>query len=215
MSSEKVRGIIIRENISGEADKFLTIFTKDRGKISVFAKGARNTKSKFLASSSLFTYADFIIRTATKTPTLISADVIESFYNIRNDLLAAAYASYFTEFIDKTIIENVVDNNALLLLLKALQRMSKESSEPRIIGLVFQIRLLDILGYKPDGKILSSLSETSRSAAEYMLSSPLSTVFNIKINTEYIAELEYFIEKYIEYYINISFKSYKIIKTLI
>ena len=93
MSSEKIRGIIIRENFSGESDKFLTIFAKDKGKISVFAKGARNTRSKFLASSSLFTYGDFIIRTVTKTPTLLTADVIESFYNIRNDFATAVYAS--------------------------------------------------------------------------------------------------------------------------
>ena len=104
MSSEKIRGIIIRENFSGESDKFLTIFAKDKGKISVFAKGARNTRSKFLASSSLFTYGDFIIRTVTKTPTLITADVIESFYNIRNDFATAVYASCFAEFIDKALI---------------------------------------------------------------------------------------------------------------
>ena len=217
MSSEKIRGIIIRENFSGESDKFLTIFAKDIGKISVFARGARNTKSKFLASSSLFTYADFIIRTATKTPTLISADVIESFYNLRSDLSSASFASYFAEFIDKSIIDNVVDNNALLLLLKSLQKLSHNNSNTRYIGCVFQLRLLDILGYRPDTNELKQypLSETSVSAIGYILSQNINTAFSVILNKNYIAEIEFFLEKYIAYHIDIKFNSYKIIKNLL
>ena len=215
MSSEKIRGIIIRENFSGESDKFLTIFAKDKGKISVFAKGARNTRSKFLASSSLFTYGDFIIRTVTKTPTLLTADVIERFYNIRNDFATAVYASCFAEFIDKALIEKVPDNNALLLLLKSLQKLSKENAEPRLTGCIFHLRFLDILGYRPDDEILSSLSATGYSAALYILSSPLNKAFNISLDTVYISELETFIEKYIDYHMDIKLKSYKIIKDLL
>lgn len=215
MSSEKIRGIIIRENFSGESDKFLTIFAKDKGKISVFAKGARNTRSKFLASSSLFTYGDFIIRTVTKTPALLTADVIESFYNIRNDFATAVYASCFAEFIDKALIEKVPDNNALLLLLKSLQKLSKENAEPRLTGCIFHLRFLDILGYRPDDEILSSLSATGYSAALYILSSPLNKAFNISLDTVYISELETFIEKYIDYHMDIKLKSYKIIKDLL
>lgn len=217
MSSEKIRGIIIRENFSGESDKFLTIFAKDIGKISVFARGARNTKSKFLASSSLFTYADFIIRTASKTPTLISADVIESFYNLRNDLSSAAFASYFAEFIDKSIIDNVADNNALLLLLKSLQKLSYIKSDTRYIGCVFQLRLLDILGYRPDTEEFKqySLSQTSVSAIEYILSQNINTAFSVLLDINYIREIEFFLEKYISYHIDIRFNSYKIIKNLL
>lgn len=217
MSSEKIRGIIIRENFSGEADKFLTVFAKDKGKISVFAKGARNTKSKFLAASSLFTYADFIIRTVTKTPTLLSADVIESFYNIRTDLSATAYASYFAEFIDKAVIDNVADNNALLLLLKSLQKLSKNNSNTRLTGLIFQLRFLDILGYRPNIEEIKSysLSQTSLYAMEYILSAALNSAFSVNIDIQYIKELETFLEKYIEYHIDIKLNSYKLIKNLV
>lgn len=217
MSSEKIRGIIIRENFSGEADKFLTVFAKDVGKISVYAKGARNTKSKFLAASSLFTYADFMVRTATKTPTLLSADVIENFYNIRMDLSSAAYASYFVEFIDKAVIDNVADNNSLLLLLKSLQKLSKINSNKRLIGCIFQLRLLDLLGYRPDEIEIKpySLNQTSIYAMKYILSSDLNSAFSVNIDIEYIKELETFLEKYIEYHIDIKFNSYKLIKNLV
>lgn len=217
MSSEKIRGIIIRENFSGEADKFLTVFAKDKGKISVFARGARNTKSKFLAASSLFTYGDFMIRTATKTPALLSADVIESFYNIRTDLSSTAYASYFAEFIDKAVIDNVADNNALLLLLKSLQKLSKNNNNTRLTGLIFQLRFLDILGYRPNIDEIKpySLNQTSVYAMEYILNADLNTAFSVNLDIEYIKELELFIEKYIEYHIDIKLNSYKLIKKLL
>ena len=195
----------------------MTVFAKDIGKISVFAKGARNTKSKFLAASSLFTYGDFIIRTTTKTPTLLSADVIESFYNIRMDLSSAAYASYFAEFIDKAVIENVADNNTLLLLLKSLQKLSKNNSNTRLTGLIFQLRFLDILGYKPNMEEIKpySLSKTSIYAMEFILNANLNTAFSVNLDIEYIKELEDFVEKYIEYYIDIKSNSYKLIKNLV
>lgn len=215
MSSEKIRGVIIRENFSGESDKFLTIFAKDKGKISVFAKGARNTKSKFLASSALFTYGDYIIRTASKTPTLITADVINNFYNIRNSLDRVAFASFFTEFTDKMFIDNVADNNALLLLIKSLQRLSKGAPSPRLTACIFQLRLLDILGYRPDEKALLNLSPTLRYAVPYILDLPLNKVFNITLNDDYLPELENFIEKYIRFHINVKLNSYKIIKKLV
>lgn len=212
MDPKKIRGVVIHENFSGESDKFLTIFAKDTGKISVFAKGARNTKSKFLAASALFTYGDYIIRTATKTPTLITADVIDNFYNIRNTYEATAFASFFTEFIDKMLIDNIPDNDALLLLIKALNRLSKGTPSPRLTSCIFQLRFLDIQGYRPDEKALSYLSETLRAASLYMLDLPLNKVFNINLDNVYISELEAFLEKYIDFYVDIRLNSYKIIK---
>lgn len=217
MSTEKIRGLIIKETFSGEADKYLTIFAKDKGKISVFAKGARNTKSKFLAASSIFTYADFIIRTATKTPTLISADIIETFYNLRTCLAATAYGSYMAELLDKAFIDNVADNDALQLALKTLQWLSKGDDFAREKGCIFQLRLLEILGYRPDEQLLGefSLSKDAKNIINYILTSDLNSAFRLNINTTALQELEVFIEKYMEYHTDIRAKSYKLIKTMV
>lgn len=217
MNSDKIRGIIIRENFSGDADKYLIVFAKDIGKLSIFAKGARNTKSKFLASSAVFTYADFIVNPSTKTPRLISADVIENFYNIRTDLDTTAYASFFVEFIDKALIENVPENDALLLLLKALQKLTKPNCNARLIGCIFQLRLLNILGYSPNNEtfVEYSISETAIYALIYILSADLNSSFNVNIDTEFLAEIEAFLEKFINFNLGLTFKSYKIIKNLV
>jgi DNA repair protein RecO len=48
MIVSSIRGVVIKENFSGDSDKYIVIFAKNIGKISVFAKGARKLKSKFL-----------------------------------------------------------------------------------------------------------------------------------------------------------------------
>ena len=62
MTISTIRGIVIKETFSGDSDKYIIIFAKDIGKVSVFAKGARKLKSKFLAGTALFTYGDFIVK---------------------------------------------------------------------------------------------------------------------------------------------------------
>ena len=41
MIVSSIRGVVIKENFSGDSDKYIVIFAKNIGKISVFAKGAR------------------------------------------------------------------------------------------------------------------------------------------------------------------------------
>ena len=216
MAAEKIRGLIIRENFSGEADKFITVFAKDIGKISVFCKGARNTKSKFLSSTALFTYGDFIIRTATKTPTLLSADVIDSFYALRTDFEKAAYASYFIEFIDKSFLENVADNNVLLLSVRTLKKMCSDNCGTRLTACIYLLKLMEYMGYQPDmeDSALSSLSPAVKYAIGYVQQSDIKSIFSFDLENKYIEELESFLYDYIDYHTEIKLKSSKIIKNL-
>lgn len=216
MAAEKIRGLIIRENFSGEADKFITVFAKDIGKISVFCKGARNTKSKFLSSTALFTYGDYIIRTATKTPTLMSADVIDSFYALRTDYEKAVYASYFIELIDKSFLENVADNNVLLLSIRTLKKMCAHNCCTRLTACIYLLKLMEYMGYQPDmeDSAVSSLSKAVRYTIEYVQRSDIKNIFSFELEDKYIRELEEFLYAYIDYHTELKLKSSKIIKDL-
>ena len=97
MIVSSIRGVVIKENFSGDSDKYIVIFAKNIGKISVFAKGARKLKSKFLAGTALFTYGDFIVKESRGKYYLDSVDIIENFYGLRNDIFTLAYGTYFLE----------------------------------------------------------------------------------------------------------------------
>ncbi len=216
MTAEKIRGLIIRENFSGEADKFITVFAKGTGKISVFCKGARNTKSRFLSSTALFTYGDFIIRTATKTPTLMSADVIDSFYALRTDYEKTVYASYFIEFIDKSFLENVADDNVLLLSIRTLKKMCSPGCNTKLTACIFLLKLMGYMGYQPnmeDSDVLS-LGDAVKYAIAYVQNADIKDIFSFELEDKYIYELEKFLYGYIDYHTEIKLKSSKIIKNL-
>ena len=56
-----VMGMIIKSEPSKEYDRRLVILTKDRGKITVFAKGARRQNNRFLATTTPFCFCDFVL----------------------------------------------------------------------------------------------------------------------------------------------------------
>lgn len=240
MSVAKIRGIIIREIKSGEADKFITILCKDIGKITVFAKGACNTKSKFLAGTALFTYGDFIIRTASKTPTLNSVDIIESFSNITSDLDRYYCGVYILEFALKALPDVTDNNNYIMLLIKALQKINSGNYSSILIVRIFEIKMLIYLGYSPYNESCSNcgaempsyislnglvchncidslsikISDTAIYTLKYIYESNLDNLFQFKISQSIFNEISNISEKYISYYLECKFNSYDYIKNL-
>ena len=82
-----INGVVIGEKPYGETSKILNIITKENGVIGVIAKGAKRLKSPLRSVSEIFTYACFQISyKEDKLSTLISADIIDSFSNIKKEI---------------------------------------------------------------------------------------------------------------------------------
>ncbi|MCL2593316.1 MAG: DNA repair protein RecO [Defluviitaleaceae bacterium] len=149
MAIEKVRGIVINEYKSKESDKVLILFTKEMGKISAYAKGARKPKSKY-AIAQLFTYADFVLFASKDFHSVTQIDIIENFNKIRNDYELICYSNYFLEIIDKTSFENSLEEDILLLLLKVLSALNSGKYKSDFIRAVFELKFASISGYEPE-----------------------------------------------------------------
>ena len=52
-------GIVIREQMTGEQDRLITILTRENGIIKGFVNGGRNPKNKNVAATGLLCYSDF------------------------------------------------------------------------------------------------------------------------------------------------------------
>jgi DNA repair protein RecO (recombination protein O) len=150
MESFKARGIVLRERASGESDKYVVLLLKGIGKLTVLAKGARKPRSKFLAGTQPFTYADFVIYDGGKFNAMSQIDIIESFYGLRDDYDKLCYANYFLELYDKVLIPGEECDDLLLLLLKALSVLAKDKVPLELAVCAFDLKFLQFSGYGPE-----------------------------------------------------------------
>ena len=149
MKTIKARAIVLREHEAGESDKRLVLLCKEHGRIMAYARGARKPSSKFMAAAQLFTYADFVLAQGSGFYSLAQAEVIESFYPLRQDYdrLMAAYS--LVEMCEKTLWDNIPCDELLLLILKSLSHLSRGKLPPEQITCVFLFRFLAFHGTQP------------------------------------------------------------------
>ncbi len=143
-----LRGVILQETEVGDGNKILTIFAKDYGKVTVKANGAKKATSKFLAGTQQFTYCDYVVTKQNNFYFLNSAEIIRSFYTITEDYDALCCALVCIEIINKNVVEHYEANDELLLLIYALNTLSKKAN-PRLVLAMFVMKFMQIIGLEP------------------------------------------------------------------
>ena len=106
MSSFKTKGIIIKRSNYSEADRILTIFTENLGKIRVNAKGVRKIKSRLAGSLELFCLTSFVIIEGRNLDIVTGAVIEKCFFDLRNNYPKTQKAFYLGELTDKLTEEN-------------------------------------------------------------------------------------------------------------
>ena len=149
MAFLKTRGIVIKEVSTGEADKIITIFSRNRGRISALAKGGKRSKSKLSAGSQFMCYGEYVLYSGKDMYMVNSCEVLEPFYEIRNDMVKLTYAAHFMDIVQEIIQENQPSPKLLQLLLNSLYMLSKTGKPPELISRVFEFRALSTAGYAP------------------------------------------------------------------
>jgi len=150
MKTFKTRGLILREYEAGESDKRLVILCKGHGRLLVYARGARNPKSKFLASSQLLTYGDFVLADGRQFFSMAQAQAIENFYPIRQDYDLLCHAAYILEICEKAVPERSPCDELLQLALKTLQHISIQDIPAKQAVIVFLFRFILFYGLNPE-----------------------------------------------------------------
>ena len=93
----KLTGIVLKTVPIGEYDRRVVILTKERGKISAFAKGARKPNSALVGVTSPFSFGEFTVYEGRTSYTLMSASISNYFQELRLDVEGAYYGFYFLE----------------------------------------------------------------------------------------------------------------------
>ncbi|MFP3124578.1 DNA repair protein RecO [Ectobacillus funiculus] len=145
---QKIEGIVIRTTDYGETNKIITIFSRELGKIGVVARGAKKPKSRLAAISQPFTHGYFLIQIGSGLGTVQQGEILSTMRDLREDLIVTAYASFVIELTDKAT-EDKQPNAFLFELLYQTLHYLDEGVDPEILALIYQTKMLPVLGLYP------------------------------------------------------------------
>jgi DNA repair protein RecO (recombination protein O) len=148
----KTIGLVINEIETGEADRIITIFTKNDGKLSAVARNSKKSGNRISSGTQLLCYGEFVLFKGKELHNVSSCEIIYSFYELRNDIIKLTYVSHLLEVVNDVVQENQNYFRVLRLLLNALYLLSDSNKDPELIVRIFEIRLMRYLGYSPEMK---------------------------------------------------------------
>lgn len=146
----KVESIVLKQSDFSEADKIVTIYSKQLGKISCVAKGIKRSKSKLRGSVLPFTHSSLMLYKGKSLYTITGADIIKSFITLRKDILLLSYATYCLELLDSFTIEEEPNLQIFILVVTTFHLL--QIIDPWVALKYFEIRLLRFSGYRPETK---------------------------------------------------------------
>lgn len=129
-----------------EYDKRIELLTKERGRISAFAQGARKQNSALSACTIPFTFGEFQLYEGRSSYNLQSAVISNYFGEIAQDYDALCYASYFAEVAQYLSRENIEAGNELNLIYITLKAIIAGKVPLKLIKIIYEMRYLALEG---------------------------------------------------------------------
>lgn len=145
----KTQGLVLRETNYKEADKILTVLTREGGKRTVKARGCRRKNSPLAASAQLLAWSDMTLFEYRDRLILNEAEALELFWGVRADVEKLALASYFAEVTEATAQEGEAAPELLSLLLNSLYALDTLKKPRALVKAAFELKLLCLTGYAP------------------------------------------------------------------
>ena len=146
---EVFHGLVLRETLSKEADKILTVLTAEKGKLTVIARGARRKNSRIAAAAELYVYSEMTAYESHGYMMLTEASTVELFQGLRADMEALALANYFAELTEALAGEGEDCSLLLQHLLNAFYALGELKKEPTQVKAAFEMRLMTLAGFAP------------------------------------------------------------------
>jgi len=147
--SLKAEALILQHNDWGEADRMLRIFSREQGKLRVLAKGVRRIRSRKAGHLEPLTQVSLLLARGTGMWIITQVETVNAHLPIRAKLLLTGYACYLVELIDRFSVEEEENRPLYNLLIQSLERLESQA-DPFLVVRYFEVRLLDLLGYRPE-----------------------------------------------------------------
>jgi DNA repair protein RecO (recombination protein O) len=141
--------IVLRQRKLGDADKIITLYTANLGKIDAVAKGVRKARARLAGHVEPLTHANFQLARGKSLDIVTQVESIESFQGLRDDLERLSRALYSCELLDKFTELHEEHFDLYRLLLDTLRRVGGRDDIDTPVRF-FEMAVLDALGYRPE-----------------------------------------------------------------
>ena len=145
-----VDGLVIRVSESGDNDRLVTVLTRERGRLTFMAKGARSLRCRYMPACNPYVYATYELHAKGTGFWLREANVIESFPGIGKDIAAMYLAQYLSEVAMELSAQEEPAEDLLRLILNAYFAISGAKKPLPLIKAVFELRAAVLAGYAPE-----------------------------------------------------------------
>lgn len=142
--------LVIRENNVGEADKFVTLLTREQGVLRAAARGSRRVNSRSGAATQLLTHVQLSLQEGKSNWYIDDARPLHVFFELHDDLEKLTLAQYFCELANALCPREESAEEPLRLLLNALHFLAVGTKTPLFLKALVECRLLVGAGYAPD-----------------------------------------------------------------
>ena len=145
----RTEAIVLKRRDFGEADRILTLYTPDRGKVNAIAKGVRRIASRKSGHVELFNHTTLLLAKGQRLDVVTQAESVDTFRAIRDDLIRATYAYHIVEIVDRFVQEGDKSPATFELLRGALDAL-EDAEDLSLVARYFELRLLGLLGFQPE-----------------------------------------------------------------
>ncbi len=145
----RAEAIVLHHSDWGEADRLLSLYTPQLGKVRAIVKGARKLRSRKAGHLEPMTRVSLLLATGRSMHIVTQAEMLDAHAPLREDLTLLGYANYLIELLDRFTYEGDENSALYRLLARTLKRLS-QSDDPLLVLRFYEIRLLDLMGYRPE-----------------------------------------------------------------
>ncbi len=141
-----VNALVIKSVDYKDNDKILTLFSLERGKITAGIKGVKKSGAKLKFASEPFAFCEFVLAEKQGRFTVIGADYIDSFYNLRLDLVKYYASSVVLETLNLLSSESEPMPQLFSLSLSAIKSLNYQGGELKVLA-GYLLKLIELSGY--------------------------------------------------------------------
>ncbi len=147
--SLRVDAVVLRHSDWGEADRLLSLYTREAGKLRAVAKGVRKMRSRKAGHLEPFTRVALLLARGRDLWIVTQAETLDAYLPLREDLVLTGYASYVLELLDRFTYEEGQNLHIYQLLTDTLERLVVVP-DPFFVMRYYELHLLDLLGFRPE-----------------------------------------------------------------